>query len=270
MVEFDELGDFFSIDKYTDISILTKSNPDLSDELETATLIRATTNDSLNRLKQETVCQNNILEIIASQKHAYVSSAISHQSSTEDTGLPLEIFIRPKMNAQMANRPANDLQLVHEKFMNRPREYYGREFSSLPNYFASIGDMQSMKVLIQYGQNIDKAPSPQISRPIQLAMNLCRYEMVKFLADNGAITSQDDWIIFMEAKGDRLQIVDSSQEKIEILKYLLKNIAVNFNPGHQGTMLVRALALQANDLKEQSYKDDIIKMLLDRGAKLSN
>lgn len=70
MIEFNELDDSFSIDAYLTYSVFSEPKSDLPLEPEISTAPGATQVDSLLRLRNETVCQNNILGIITPQQHA--------------------------------------------------------------------------------------------------------------------------------------------------------------------------------------------------------
>ncbi len=161
-------------------------------------------------------------------------------------------------NHVITNRPTNDLQAVYEKFNKKPRGDYS---NSPEEYFANIGDIESMKILIKYGLNVAK------SNIITAAAHKSQHAMVKYLADNGAVLQVDVWA---DIAFKTWIFHDISEEKLATLEYLLdRGTGVNLILQGGISLLKTAMLMQPADAVHQSYKDRIIKMLLARGAKLN-
>lgn len=178
--------------------------------------------------------------------------------------------------------PADDLQKVYEKYNNRPRDRIYSWNDRPETYFASIGDIDALKVLIKYGVNIsNQATAALMYTAIYDGMYSkwmdvpAMYRTIRFLADSGAVMTTDWWMSEVsrtehidphrEYKGN-WRYIDMSEEKLMTLEYLLDH-GTKVNPEY-GRPLTQVIQLQARDGAEQAYKDRLIKMLVDRGAKL--
>lgn len=199
------------------------------------------------------------------------SSAGQRRLRTETTTNPLRI--------SATEHPAGDLQMVYDMYAKKYETAPGNDKHkydnySITDYFASIGDIQSMTVLIKYGKNIkEKILPPHHSSwltPIAHAAYACKYDMVRFLVENECTMEAEEWIVFVYAGhfvGNQHNI-EMSEEKIRTLEYLLDH-GTPINNKKNG-MLDRLMWFAPKNATEQHYKDRVIKMLLDRGAKLDS
>lgn len=184
--------------------------------------------------------------------------------------LRAEMACAPMLKA-VNERPADDLQKVYEQFERRASVY--KQYRRVEDFCAGIGDIESMKVLIKYGLNVVKSEGLMF-----YAIGDSRHAMVRFLADNGAVVTTDMWLK-VASKAENYIECDKNLHRVEgwrysnmseewlmTLEYLLDR-GTKVNPEYNRP-LAWVIQMQARDGAEQAYKDRLIKMLVDRGAKL--
>jgi len=188
--------------------------------------------------------------------------------------LRMEMACAPMLKA--ANeRPADDLQKVYEIFSILNRNDNNKWGPYIERCFAHYGDIESMKVLIKYGRDIVQ------NSPIFFAIDshvANRYDMVRLLAENGATLPIDVWVnvafhLFSDGSkqhSDDSAHYDVSEAKLAMLEFLLDHgTQVNqVIPKRYARPLTCIMNMTPTNDAERVYKDRLIKMLVDRGAKL--
>lgn len=185
---------------------------------------------------------------------------------------------------------SHPLQRVYDKYEKhkntQPKQDY---LEGIKGYFSSIGDIESVKTLIQYGVDVrltDRHPYyPRDETPIVIAARNSQCEMVEFLADYGATLNPREWFNFM--RGTNVLFYDSLSlspqenlnKRLHALEHLLDtgtpvNRTATYNRFEDDefnnfSLLPVVLKVHGKTPSEQAYLESVIQMLLKHDAKLS-
>lgn len=210
--------------------------------------------------------------------------------------LSADILVNPvtspetqKLSAVPKSSQLEDLQRVYEKYdkykRNQPK---GKDVEGMKGYFASIGDIESVKILIRHGVDFCKTDHdsyyPRDNTPIIIAAQNSHCEMVMLLVDNEATMNPREWFDFM--RGTNVLMYDSVPispqgdltKRLQALEYLLdRGVPVNRTATYNRfkddefynfSLLPKTLLVHGTTPAEKAYLKSVIQMLLDRGAKL--